>query len=553
MYLKEVIKTIYNSNGKLTINENVDGYKSLRPFTRTEYKIFKEVIGKDFIGMKPVTNMINEVNESLEYEIYKRAVNEYTGMQLTSDIIKECKTYEKNIITEQRVKNHELALIVEIAESHVKKKQSFKNKSVIAEDDVKVKNPETGREILAKSAISAGPSHPAYKSAKTALGGKEDSNGGKEQPKSDNGKEGGDDHHDDVSAGVKMAGAALDVAMKLGGSSMAGVLGTKVVAGVTEVAKRYKGAEGDKAIDKVKNMGKEAKEQVKQWKDDKKAAFAASITDETTGERKSMGNILKSKAKGLLKGAKNAIVHEVEHIGHGLKEGGEFLKKAVTDPKNITKEDWKKAASGIEAAAHVGIVAVAIGGAVASGGGTIAAMGAVGGKAAKIAVRDGALSALLTAHMYTDMQRLGLMNDKIINENDGRLLQILCEKEVDKITDDTFLEHSNTLISDGLQHDESPASKYDEENMNDLVKMSSEMIDFGEGLSEGITKSKSKEGGEKEDVKESAKIILKGLQQYSHLFNKTNKEIAQEAKKDKKLRAILEATDKLVSKKLIKK
>lgn len=552
MYITEVIRTIYNTNGKLTIQENKKGYKTLRPFNKVEYNIYKKYIKNSNIGMKPVTNLKNEVKGDYEYQIYLNEFKKYDGMVLNNKIIQECKNPKMNLINEHTLKRYDKKRLLEL----------LKEVKGINESDVKVKNPETGKEILATSALSAGPSHPAYKAAKAALAGSGDSSGEQSSkqddssPHKDSGEHGDSQgghggHGPAKSPGQRLAAIGVDLAMKITHidkiHQVAGVFGEKIVSGAKNLADKYKGAEGEKVIDKLKNVSKEVKGDIKKWSDDKKAAFASSMVDEATGQRKSMGKMLTGKLKGFVEKAKDGIVAEAKHIGHGLKEGGEFLKKAVTDPKNLTTEDWNKAVSGIESVAHVGIIVAAV---AMAHGGLVGQMTAIGAKAGGIAAREGALTALMTSHVYTDLQRKGLLKNKIVNEHNGRLLNIIVEKEVNKIDDDTFLTIGNQLIGDSLQSDDTKPQNLDEDNMKDLVRMSDEMYDLGDNAS----KVNEKDGGDDtKKVQEQLNKVFKKLSKFKYVEKMNESEYLNELKTNKLFRETILTTFQFLKKQTKKK
>lgn len=300
----------------------------------------------------------------------------------------------------------------------------------------------------------------------------------------------GDDHGEHahkLSRKERIAVAAIDVLAK-----SLHIPGAEYVAGqfeaigntVKEVAESGKEARG--ILGKAKAMGKKSMSMLQEAKDDVVKRFTNSLHDKNTGQRKKMGKILLDKGVSAAKGIYTGLKNEASHISHGVKGGVEVAKKVLKEgPKSLTDEDKDKIVDCIHATAQVAVIGMAI------------ASGPLGMslKAGSLALNPGdALRAVLTADMYTDLERRGLIS--VLREAKGEhlietihLIDELVENFIDDLTDDKLMEIMMTQGGKELSSVDSPLNDYSEEHMD----MVTEYALYGESLREAQRDPKAKQ------------------------------------------------------------
>lgn len=474
-YVTEAIRAIYMTNGMATIDESYSGFDILRPFTFNEYRILKNRLGNKVGLLKEST--VSKISEQEEYNIYVNKVKflqKYKRVRLNESI------KYKNVFLSN--KKRKLSL------RDIKEYRNSLDSDELFESEVKVKNPETGRNILAKSAISSGPDHPAYKTAKKALA----KTGGDDKEK--NSEEGDNHGHDDSSAKEIVATAVADGLAKAFAGGTAATMskvvkkaGKKFKKGLKNYKEASKKEGGLKkkikkdiggAVEKVKGMPDKVKDKVKKL-DPKKAADVIVSLKSKEG-RQAMGNMIKEGGKQVLNGAKkvkDAMVHEAKHIADGYKEAGQAIKQIAKDPKSIKNPDvQKKLAKGFESAVHTGVWAMSIA-ASTTGVGALD----VAGKVASISLQDaGVVDALLQAHVIHGLQSKGYILSEISQKSNFRYL---VEQEIDDFVknsdnlDEVVLaEIGNIMTKKENLEEQIPQDKYEEvidkhiESMNTYEK-----------------------------------------------------------------------------------
>jgi len=424
--------------GELMLTEN----RKLRPMTENEYYIFSKYLNTG-LNTRLLTEASKKIVKENEYKFYLNAVSNFTGKKITPKT--KSALHESVKLTDFRVTT-----------------------SLLLEDDSvydkKIKNPETGRTIKVATAIQD-KQHPAHDKAKAMVqkaGGSDDEHG------DDHG------HHDDgLSAKEKAILGAVDVALKK-------LPGVNVIAGQSEAIyqKMKKNPfdsvkEADGLINKTKAFGKAAKEVMSNWKDEAKTAFANSMTDENTGQRKSIGKLIGSKAKAIGKAIAKGVVDEVKHVAHELKDGADGIKEAFKHPDGLKAglkdpKIQKKLATGLKGVATAAVVGMAI----ASGPGGAAL------KAASLAINPGdGVRAMLTASAYIDLKNRNYLNE--LHNNRYNAIKLI-ESKIDKIGDNFIMEVYSEFGSKELNEVESPLKTYSEEDMNKVVKytqMSDEIME----------------------------------------------------------------------------
>jgi len=392
-------------------------------------------------------------------------------------------------------------------------KSSIKKLYLIESDDIKVKNPESGKEISAKSAISGGPDHPAYKAAKAALA-KDDSHSKDDSHKKDDSHSKDDshgdhgDHGDHGSHGPKNLGRKTQVAIALVGVAakalhVPGVdkltaFYEKAADEISGIAKELKDVDG--IINKSKSFGSIAGKKLLSWGKEKKEQFVASMTDEASGQRKSIGSMLKEKGGAAVSAISTGLVKEVEHLSHQLKGGVDVAKKVMKGGK-LDDSDKDKIVDCIKGLATT----VVIGLAIASG-----PMGMIA-KAASIAMDPGeVLKQIMTADVYSDLQRKGLINVIKEHKNKAQIIRFLegeVEGEVDSLDGNKL---NKILIEQGskeLQTVKSPLNDYKEDSMDKVVQYT----EIADEISDEHKKNKNNK--QKEDRVTKENILRRILKQ----------------------------------------
>lgn len=280
-------------------------------------------------------------------------------------------------------------------------------------------------------------------------------------------------HHDHgpkhLGHGHRIAIAAIDIACKAlhipGLENVAGQMET-IANHTSEVLKSHKEAVGFLA--KAKSVGNAALGKIKNAGQTMAKDFANSLHDENTGARKSLGKVFADKGAALAKGVYNGIKGEVQHIGHGLSGGVDVAKKVLKGEK-IDEEDKKKIVNCVRAVADVAIIGLAVGGAMATGGVSVAV------KAASLAINPGhAIKGMITADVYSDLQRQGkirVMKESKIRFAESYILEIqrMVETSIDELDDNKLM---TILMKEGgkeLQSAKDPLNTYSEEHMDMTV------------------------------------------------------------------------------------
>lgn len=418
------IKALKQTGGTMLI-EN----RQLRPFTENEYFIFSTELGMG-LNTSRLTESSKKQIAGNEYNLYLESVAKFTGRKVTPQNIKLIKEAVK-------ISDYKVTISLLMEENPIL--------------DKKIKNPETGRTIKVKSALS--PDHPAYDKAKAIVqkagGDVEDEHG-----HDDHG------HHDDgLSAKEKALLGAADVALKK-------IPVVNVIAGQSEaIYKKMKDNPFDEVkkakgfINKAKAFGKASKQTISNWKESAQQEFANSMTDEATGERKSLAKVIGTKAKAAGKAIVNGLKEEAKHIAHELGEGVSGIKDIIKDPKSIKDPAvQKKLATGLKGLATTAVVGMA----AASGPAGMAL------KAASLAINPGdGVRAMLTASVYISANGRGYLSE--LTENRHKIMRLI-ESKVDKLDESFMVEVYGKFGSKELNEVESPTNDYSESDMDKVVK-----------------------------------------------------------------------------------
>lgn len=423
------LRGLSNTNGMMLFENN-----KYRAFTEVEYSIFKEYCNLGLNTDNILMESSKQIVQKNEYLIYKEAISKFEGKVITESTNNRIKKLNK--INEYRL--NFLSLLTEEPDIYSKK----------------IKNPETGRTVQVKTALSD-KEHPAHDKAKSMI----DKHG--EDSHDDHGDHGdhGDhhDHHDDgLSAKEKVLLGAADVVLKkLPIVNVVAGQSQKIYTSMKKVVANAEQAEG--VVNKSKAIGKSAAKMFKSWGNKAKEDFVNSMTDANTGQRKKLGAVLKDKAVGVGKGIINGLKEEGKHILHELKDGKDAIKEVVKNPSVVKDPEWrKKAANGVKGLCTSAVIGMAI------------ASGPVGMamKATNLAINPGdVVRALLVAHLYRD-----LGGKTFINEVSDRKLYTLIEAKADSIDESFMFELLGKVGSHELEKVESPMNDYDEKEMDDVMK-----------------------------------------------------------------------------------
>ena len=246
-----------------------------------------------------------------------------------------------------------------------------------------VKNPDTGEDIKVSSALNYKRDHPAYKAAMMLVA-----------------KAGGSDKQ-----------KLQKVKQKVQSPSVAKSGEKDSQASATKVAKT--------AVSNPKAVLRAVGQKIKNWSEKEKDFFKGAHKPQSE-ERRSVGQWMADKAKGIVKG----VVREAKHLGHEIKEAGEGFKAVFSGKKPDEKQ--KKAMIGI--AKTVGL--------------TVGSMLLTGG-VASLAVGPAKLLAgvglHLAEHMAVEVATMGI-GKAVLNAG------------AENITDETYIEYFTLQLADNIMN-----------------------------------------------------------------------------------------------------
>ena len=252
-----------------------------------------------------------------------------------------------------------------------------------------VKNPKTGEDIKVSSALNYERDHPAYKAAMMVVA-----------------KSGGSDKE------------KLQKAKQKAQSPSVTKSGEKdAEASTTKVAKT--------AVSNPKAVVRAIGQKIKKWSEKEKDFFNGAHEPQSK-ERRSVGQWIGDKAKGIVKG----VVREAKHLGHELKEAGEGFKAVFSGKKPDEKQ--KKAMIGV--AKTVGL--------------TVGSMLLTGGISA-LAVGPAKLMAGVGLHLAEHMVGEVLA---------GGVIKAALNAGVETITDETYIEYFTLQLADNIMNGAIPAT-----------------------------------------------------------------------------------------------
>jgi hypothetical protein len=297
-----------------------------------------------------------------------------------------------------------------------------------------VKNPDTGEDIKVSSALNYKRDHPAYKAAMMLVA-----------------KAGGSDKQ------------KLQKVKQKAQSPKAAGLNPQAKASVGKVASAI--------VNEPEVLRNYINQKLTKWSSKEKEFFRGAHKAQSK-ERRSVGQWIGDKAKGIVKG----VVREATHLGHEVKEAGEGFKAVFSGQK--PNENQKKAMIGI--AKTVGL--------------TVGSMLLTGGIAA-LAVGPTKLMAGVGLHLAEHM-----MGEVLA----GGVIKAALNAGVENITDETYIEYFTLQLADNIMNGVIPATVW------------AKAVDgYNKDKESGKVSEKDWETTNSNELKEMAKVDMDKVEKYA--------------------------------------